>query len=405
MLTKMQTLRSSVPNIRPASGTQAPGVLYVNFADLQLGVMNTAGDPQDLLAVTFFSDQAVYAPGDIVVEGGNIWVAGAATGPGAFNPAAWLQVGGSASVSVAPPSNPSPGQFWFNPTNGQLHIFYVDVDTGQWVSVSGFGGGGGSAAITPPTVDALGGIYQSSQPNGNQPVIGVSDTGALLYGPVGYVAEAGHAVNADNAGTATTAGHATTADSATNATNATTATNAGHANTADSATNAGYATNAGNADTLDGQHAAAFAPASHTHAVPAPTPSSLGGVYQQSRPDTKSAVVGVDGAGNLQYGELQPLGFPTGNVRAWVAFNGSGVIGANLGITGIQWAGTGLYVLFFEHTMPDTNYACSGMCGKLANRNDYWMLFPDNNPEVRVGDVKIWNSGANDPYNMVMVIR
>jgi hypothetical protein len=174
MLTKMQTLRSSVSTNRPASGTQAPGVLYVNFADLQLGVMNTAGDPQDLLAVTFFSDQAVYAPGDIVVEGGNIWVAGAATGPGAFNPAAWLQVGGSASVSVDPPSNPSPGQFWFNPTNGQLHIFYVDVDTGQWVSVSGFGGGGGAAAITPPTV---------GYPTGNvQAWCCISSTGALVTG-------------------------------------------------------------------------------------------------------------------------------------------------------------------------------------------------------------------------------
>jgi hypothetical protein len=41
--------------------------------------------------------------------------------------------------------------------------------------------------------------------------------------------------------------------------------NAGYASTAASASSASYAASAGNSDTLDGQHASAFASASHTH--------------------------------------------------------------------------------------------------------------------------------------------
>jgi hypothetical protein len=49
MLTKPQTIRSSVPGARPAVGSQAPGVLYVNYPDKQLGVIDPNGVPIDLI--------------------------------------------------------------------------------------------------------------------------------------------------------------------------------------------------------------------------------------------------------------------------------------------------------------------------------------------------------------------
>jgi hypothetical protein len=38
--------------------------------------------------------------------------------------------------SIAPPSNPLPGNLWFNPTEGRLFIYYQDVDSNQWVDAS-----------------------------------------------------------------------------------------------------------------------------------------------------------------------------------------------------------------------------------------------------------------------------
>ena len=77
--------------------------------------------------------------------------------------------------------------------------------------------------------------------------------------------EADHAAAADTADYATFAGtatSATTADTATYAVTADYATSAGNANYA---TSAGSATSAGNADTVDGEHASAFADAAHNH--------------------------------------------------------------------------------------------------------------------------------------------
>jgi hypothetical protein len=296
--------------------------------------------------------------------------------------------GGNTETSETPPLNPTSGQFWYNPSNGQLHVYYIDVDTAQWVSVGGFGATG--AQGEPGPAGAQGepgpaGVSPTVTMVGDQIAIDGVVQGPNLTGPAGAPGPAG--ADSTVPGPQGPAGADSTVPGPQGP--------------------AGPAGANGADSTVPGPQgpAGAQGPQGIPGPTNPPTPSTLGGVYQQSRPDTKNAVVGVDGAGNLQFGELQPLGFPTGNVRAWVAFNGSGVIQANLGITGIQWAGTGLYILFFANTMPDTNYACSGMCGKLAGRNDYWMLFPDNTPEVRVGDVKIWNSGANDPYNMVMVIR
>jgi len=38
--------------------------------------------------------------------------------------------------TIAPPSNPTVGNLWFNPTEGRLFIYYEDADSSQWVDAS-----------------------------------------------------------------------------------------------------------------------------------------------------------------------------------------------------------------------------------------------------------------------------
>jgi hypothetical protein len=86
---RVQTIRSAVAGNRPGTGTRAPGELYTNWADLQLGVINAAKQAVDLLAVRVFSSLANYVIGDFVTQGGKLYRAKVAVAPGAFNPANW----------------------------------------------------------------------------------------------------------------------------------------------------------------------------------------------------------------------------------------------------------------------------------------------------------------------------
>src|SRR4029077_14826019 len=93
MTQRVQSLRSSVAGSRP-TGRQ-PGELYVNFADSQLGVVNASSAAQDLIAVRFFSTVASYSVGNFAIQAGQLYRCVTATGPGAFAPASWAQIGGS----------------------------------------------------------------------------------------------------------------------------------------------------------------------------------------------------------------------------------------------------------------------------------------------------------------------
>jgi Chaperone of endosialidase len=87
VVNRIQTLRSSTPGARPAG--RQPGELYVNWPDLQLGVVDSASAPIDLIAVRYFSTLTSYAVGDFVVQAGALYFANAAVAPGPFNPAQW----------------------------------------------------------------------------------------------------------------------------------------------------------------------------------------------------------------------------------------------------------------------------------------------------------------------------
>ncbi len=96
-MNRVQTLRSSTPGARPSS--RAPGELFVNFPDRQLGVIDSASAPLDLIAVRFFSAGANYAVGDCVMQGGKVYQASAAITPGAFNPAQWTALSTAADLA------------------------------------------------------------------------------------------------------------------------------------------------------------------------------------------------------------------------------------------------------------------------------------------------------------------
>lgn len=98
---RVQTFRSIVTGVVPATGARQPGELWVNLADLQLGAIDESKVAQKITAVRYFSITANYAAGDFVIQGGNLYVANAAITAGAFNPTQWTAVAG-ASISSLP---------------------------------------------------------------------------------------------------------------------------------------------------------------------------------------------------------------------------------------------------------------------------------------------------------------
>jgi hypothetical protein len=131
MTGRVQTLRSNVAGNRPTG--RAPGELYVNWPDKQLGVVDSTATAVDLLAVRFFSTTTSYNQGDYVVQGGKLYTAKAAVPPGAFTANQWSLTGGNVNVGDTPPATPDVGTMWFDSAGGQLYVWYNDGNTTQWV--------------------------------------------------------------------------------------------------------------------------------------------------------------------------------------------------------------------------------------------------------------------------------
>ena len=92
MTNRYQTLRSSISGNLPAPGSRQVGELWVNFQDLQMGHIDATKTAQKLIAVRYFSANAAYAQGDMVVQAGAIYVANAAIVAGAFNATQWTKL-------------------------------------------------------------------------------------------------------------------------------------------------------------------------------------------------------------------------------------------------------------------------------------------------------------------------
>jgi hypothetical protein len=90
---RVQTNRFFATGARPSTGQRKPGELYLNAPELQLGLIDAAQIPQDLLAVRFFSASAAYPVGAFVVNAGNLYVSNTPVSPGAFNVSQWTKIG------------------------------------------------------------------------------------------------------------------------------------------------------------------------------------------------------------------------------------------------------------------------------------------------------------------------
>jgi cytoskeletal protein CcmA (bactofilin family) len=100
MTARVQHLRLASTNQVPNTLARPPGELWVNYADLRLGVINAAKAPQDLLAVRRHAATASYAIGDFVFQAGQLYRSINALAPKVFTAIDWdpviTQVSGDA---------------------------------------------------------------------------------------------------------------------------------------------------------------------------------------------------------------------------------------------------------------------------------------------------------------------
>ena len=66
-----------------------------------------------------------------------------------FWPASSGGGGASVTVSATAPENPSDGDLWFDSTDANMYIWYVEGESGQWVQVSGAGAAEFSELLLP----------------------------------------------------------------------------------------------------------------------------------------------------------------------------------------------------------------------------------------------------------------
>jgi hypothetical protein len=99
MTNRYQNQRSTISGNLPASGTRLPGEIWVNFPDLQLGLIDASKTAQRLIAVRYFSTTATYAAGDMVVQAGALYVANGVVPPGAFTATQWTKVSTAADLA------------------------------------------------------------------------------------------------------------------------------------------------------------------------------------------------------------------------------------------------------------------------------------------------------------------
>jgi hypothetical protein len=70
----------------------------------------------------------------------------------------WIELGSSStSISVTPPSNPAPGDSWFDTDEGRTYIYYTDTDSSQWVESNPSWNGGIPVGSVAPNYLTTGG--------------------------------------------------------------------------------------------------------------------------------------------------------------------------------------------------------------------------------------------------------
>lgn len=133
MTSRIQTLRFDTPLARPADQSAPSGTLYTHVGDRQLGVMDRAARPVDLLAVRWYADTAAYTKGDYVVRDGDLLRALIDVPAGPFDPAQWV------SLSRSPIT--TGGRFPDNPREGDVHVDPIHKGVfvysgGHWINLA-----------------------------------------------------------------------------------------------------------------------------------------------------------------------------------------------------------------------------------------------------------------------------
>lgn len=88
MANRVQTIRYYTTLQRPPV-TEFSGELYVNFADLQIGVLDTSKSPVDFVAIRYYSQLAKYVAGDFAVYNGALYRCIQDTVVGPFDGVRW----------------------------------------------------------------------------------------------------------------------------------------------------------------------------------------------------------------------------------------------------------------------------------------------------------------------------
>ena len=81
-----------------------------------------------------------------------------------------------ANPGTTPPVNPSPGTFWWDSENGQLYIWYDDVNSSQWMP----------ASVLGTVYDSLGNAVSNSVLSSRNLATGVYDLSLGLEGQASY---------------------------------------------------------------------------------------------------------------------------------------------------------------------------------------------------------------------------
>ena len=152
----------------------------------------TKGDILVGLGSTFIklpvgSDNYVLAA-DNTTASGLRWVVNSGGGGG---------TGSSVYIGESPPPySSSAGDLWYNSDNGGLNIYYVDVDTSQWVEINSFFGGVDTPANFGIGITQINGLASSSQflyasIGGSSVTISSAGNGHTVYIPIAGLAVTG----------------------------------------------------------------------------------------------------------------------------------------------------------------------------------------------------------------------
>lgn len=131
------------------------------------------------------------------------------------------------------------------------------------------------------------------------------------------------------------------------------------------------------------------------------TPDNSGVVAIQNNGTTELTVTstGVSVADNLSFNSGYGSAAVAYGCRAWVNFNGNGVIRASGNVSSVTQNGTGDYTINFTTAMPDANYAVTSV-GADVNQSGLGSIGLRTSTAPATGSVRVGaTDGAGSAFN------